>query len=188
MAKYILKSNFPLEKYRNVINKIKISSVANLEIYALAIKLNKDKKAAAAIKRELNCDMPAPGKLEIVVEHRLKILRLSSEQLFIIFSSKHLSETMVLFRNLSEAFYITEQSDAWSGLKISGQTVIDCLERICPINLSIKNFKINTFARTAMEHLNTIIIRNKRYEFEMFSASSSANSFLYAIETSAKNI
>jgi hypothetical protein len=153
VVKYKLKSSLTLSNYKVEINSIKISALPKREIYSLAIKLGKDKKASNLIENIYNCPIPKPGKSEV-----------------------------------SEAFYITEQTDAWSGVKVSGKRVIECLERICPINLSIETFKVHSFARTIMEHLNTIIIRSKRNEFELFTNSSSENSFLHAIETSAKNI
>ena len=188
MVKYKLKSNFILKKYKSDINQIKISALENIEIHALAIKLGKEKKASSTIKKIFNCPMPSPGQAELSSEYSLKILRLSTDQLFILYDLQYARQMQTVFDRLSETFYITEQSDAWSGLKVSGKRVIECLERVCPINLSIETFKLNSFARTVMEHLNTIIIRNKRNEFELFATSSSEKSFLHAIETSAKNI
>ena len=188
MVKYKLKSSLTLNNYKVEINSIRISALPKKEIYSLAIKLGKDKKASNLIENIYNCPIPKPGKSEVAYKHSLKVLRLSTDQLFIIFDSQHLHEIESNFRKLAEAFYITEQTDAWSGVKVSGKRIIECLERICPINLSIETFKVHSFARTIMEHLNTIIIRNKRNEFELFTNSSSENSFLHAIETSAKNI
>lgn len=165
-----------------------ITELENVEIYALAIQSNNEKKAAAAIKKNFSCPMPLIGQSALSEKHNLRILRLSSDQLFLFFNSKNLSTVQTIFKNLNDSFYITEQTDAWLGLKVSGQRIMECLERICPINISLDAFKENAFARTVMEHLGTIIIRVKSDEFELFSASSSANSFLHAVETSAKNI
>ena len=188
MVKYKLKSRLPLNNYKVEINSIKISALSKREIYSLAIKLGKDERASNLIGNIYNCPMPKPGKAEISYKYSLKVLRLSTDQLFIVFDSQHLHEIKSNFPKLAEAFYITEQTDAWSGVKVSGKRVFECLERLCPINLSIETFKVHSFARTIMEHLNTLIIRSKRNEFELFTNSSSENSFLHAIETSAKNI
>lgn len=159
-----------------------------VEFFSLAIPRNGEAKATTTISKVIKCLMPSPGNCAISVEQKLKILRLSPDQLILYFRNQNLPKITTKLQALEKSFFITEQSDAWSGLKVSGQQVISCLERICPINLSIESFGINCFARTSMEHLNTIIIRNKKTEFELFSASSSAKSFLHAIETSAHNI
>ena len=132
--------------------------------------------------------MPLPGGCSISRKHKVKILRLSPDQVFLYFGFQDMIHIKGILKILEKTFYITEQSDAWLGIKVSGQNITSCLERICPINLSIEAFGISCFARTAMEHLNTIIIRTKKNEFELFSASSSANSFLHALKISAQNM
>ena len=188
MPKYRLKIKSPLSNYKSEINSIKISAIEKIEFYSLAIPINEEKKAGIAISKTFNCQIPAPGGCSVSPEHKVKILRLSLDQIFLYFSFQDSIKIEAGLKALEKSFYITEQSDAWSGIKVSGQNVISCLERICPIDLSIDAFGINCFARTAMEHLNTIIIRTKKNEFELFSASSSAKSFLHAIKTSAQNI
>ena len=188
MPKKKLKIKFPLSNYKNEINKIKISTIEKIEFYSLAIPIQRKKKAGAAIAQEFKCQLPSPGNCVVSRDLKLKILRLSTDQILLYFSFQNMTQIKKSLKMLETSFYITEQSDAWSGVKVSGQNVTSCLERICPINLSIDFFGINCFARTSMEHLNTIIIRSKKNEFELFSASSSARSFLHTIKTSAQNI
>ncbi|WP_229802146.1 sarcosine oxidase subunit gamma [Paramylibacter ulvae] len=84
--------------------------------------------------------------------------------------------------------YTTDQTDGWVTLEISGENTISALERICPINLHPDQFQIGHAARTAMEHMGCIILRTDTQTFHLFSASSSAESFLHAVETSIKNV
>ena len=174
--------------HKSEINNIKIATIEKIELYSLAIPINGEKKARNALAKAFDCQIPNPGNYLVAPRHRLKILRLSPDQIFLYFGYQNLIQISNSIDRLKNSFYITEQSDAWSGIKVSGQNVISCLERICPINLSIDAFGVNCFARTIMDHLNTIIIRTKKNEFELFSASSSAKSFLHAVETSAQNI
>ena len=71
--------------------------------------------------------------------------------------------------------------------EISGKGVRRALERICSLNLGPTVFEIDAAARTSMEYLGTIIIRNDEDSFLLMSASSSANSFLNAVEKSIEN-
>ena len=71
-----------------------------------------------------------------------------------------------LFRNtpkmisiLQKSFYITEQSDAWACIEISGSQIYNCLERICILDLCHSSFEINSATRTLMEHLNVFVIK-----------------------------
>ena len=188
VPKYKIKSISPLANYKSEINNIKISAIEKTKLYSLAIPKNGIRKATTTIIKTFHCQLPPTGSCSVSREHKLKILALSTDQIFLYFGHQDIIQIETNLKALEKSFYITEQSDAWSGIKVSGQNIISCLERICPINLSIDAFGINCFARTAMEHLNTIIIRTKKNEFELFSASSSAQSFLHTVKTSAQNI
>ena len=89
---------------------------------------------------------------------------------------------------LKQVFYITDQTGGWCGIRVQGVRVIEMLERICPLNLSIKIFAIGDVKRTIMDHLNVIIFRETEKKFILFSPSSSTGSFLKSIEASSRNI
>ena len=93
-----------------------------------------------------------------------------------------------LSKIIGNAAYITDQTDAWVVLEISGVTSRTALERICQVDLDPNIFKLNAMARTTMEHMATIIIRTDVDTFLLMSASSSAKSFLHAVELSAQHI
>ena len=188
MPDYSLKKISVLEEYNNEINGIKISEIENVAIYALAIKEKNEEKAALSLKNSFDAIMPYVGASSISKKYNLKILRFSVDQLFLFFDSKILTTIQYIFKIINDSFYITEQTDAWCGLRVSGANIKECLIRICAIDISIEQFPVNAFAKTIMEHLGTIIIRSQPLEFELFSASSSAQSFLHAVETSARNI
>ena len=52
----------------------------------------------------------------------------------------------------------------------------------------LKRELLDQHARTSMEHLDTLIIRTAENSYHLMSASSSAGSFLHAVETSIKNV
>lgn len=84
---------------------------------------------------------------------------------------------------------ITDQSDNWVQIEISGDRSTDVLERICPLDLSDQNFTAGSAGRTSMEHLGAIIQRStKGDKFLLLSASSSARSFLHALQVSVRNV
>ena len=188
MPKFKLVSKLPLSKHNSEINSVKTTLIRKAELYSASIPLNGEKAAVTALTKIAKCVMPIPGNYSASKPYKLKILRLSVDQIFLYFNNQNANQIEKTVRSLENAFYITEQSDAWAGVKVSGLNVINCLERICPIDLSIDVFGLNSFARTTMEHINTVIIRTKKNEFELFSPSSSAKSFLRAIERSAQNI
>jgi sarcosine oxidase subunit gamma len=92
----------------------------------------------------------------------------------------------LLGKSLSKQVAMTDQSDSWVILALSGLYSRQTLARICPIDCSASAMPIGTTARTSMEHLGAIITRrpdegNHQPCFWLLSARSSAASFLHAI-------
>ena len=92
----------------------------------------------------------------------------------------------LLGQSLSKQMAMTDQSDSWVILALSGLHSRQTLARICPIDCSASAMPIGTTARTRMEHLGAIITRrpdegDHQPCFWLLSARSSAASFLHAI-------
>ena len=92
----------------------------------------------------------------------------------------------LLGKSLSKQIAMTDQSDSWVILALSGSQSRQTLARICPINCGVSAMPIGTTARTSMEHLGAIITRrpdegDHQPCFWLLSARSSAASFLHAI-------
>ncbi|MEM7267964.1 MAG: sarcosine oxidase subunit gamma [Pseudomonadota bacterium] len=89
---------------------------------------------------------------------------------------------------LGDAGYYTEQTDNWVAIRISGPKAVEALERICPLDLDDEAMPIGAAQRTVMEHLGVFILRKAKDGFLLLSGSSSAASFLHAVELSIKNV
>ena len=92
----------------------------------------------------------------------------------------------LLGKSLSKQMAMTDQSDSWVILALSGPQSRQTLARICPIDCSTSAMPIGSTARTSMEHLGAIITRrpdegDQQPRFWLLSARSSAASFLHAI-------
>ena len=83
--------------------------------------------------------------------------------------------------------YATDQTDNWVALRLSGDLAVPGLERICPLDLHEAAMPIGAAARTVMEHLAVIILRDSADGFLLLSPSSSARSFHHAVTTSMTN-
>jgi len=89
---------------------------------------------------------------------------------------------------LKDAGYTTDQTHAWVALEVSGPDTNLALERICPLDLSLRSFPNDAFGRTVMDHIGAIVIRIQDDRFFLLSASSLAVSYLHAVETSYRNV
>ena len=186
MAKQMLKTETPLNGYSKTINKLKIEEYQFDNLISLAIPLNSERKCSLNFKKSLGEPMPHIEK-SIINKSGVLGFRIGLESLFVCnaTNSAFLRKTTPL---LKQAFYITDQTGGWCGITVEGERVIEMLERICPLNLSIKVFAIGDVKRTIMDHLNVIIFRRTEKKFILFSPSSSTGSFLESIEASSRNI
>lgn len=89
---------------------------------------------------------------------------------------------------LGDAVALTDQSDAWAALRLSGPEAPRALVRLCPLDLAPAAFPTGSAARTVMQHLAVLIAReDDAPTFLLLSARSSARSFLHAVEAAAKS-
>ena len=175
--------------YESNLGTISILEMTKIKIFSIALPNGSEKKAEKAIFSEYGIKVPKVGMSCLDIEKKNRFMSLASDQIFLICEDNLIApiSLLELDKRLNNNAYITDQSDVWVCLKFSGPNVIKALERICPINLHEKNFPINSSARTVMEHLAVIIIRISQDDYYLISASSSAQSFLLAVETSVKN-
>ena len=186
MDKQVLKIETPLNGYSKTINKLKIEEYQFDNLISIAIPLNSERKCKLNFKKSLGRSMPHIEK-SIINKNGILGFRIGLDLLFVCNStdSSFSRKTIPL---LKQAFYMTDQSGGWCGIRVEGKRVIEMLERLCPLNLSIKIFNIGDVKRTVMDHLNVIIFRETEKKFILFSPSSSTGSFLKSIETCSRNI
>ncbi len=185
MAKQVLKIETPLNGYSKTINKLQIEEYPFDNLISLAIPLNSERKCKLNFKKSLGKSMPHIEK-SIMNKSGVLGFRIGLD-LLLVCNSTNSSFSRKTVPLLNEVFYITDQTGGWCGLKVEGERVIEMLQRICPLNLSIIVFAVGDVKRTIMDHLNVIIFREKEKKFILFSPSSSTGSFLKLIETCSRN-
>jgi len=171
--------------YDKEIGNIRLREVANQSLIAMAIPQGKESKFKNNIKNIFNLKMPSPTKS--VKNKDTRLLFTQPDQIFVLTKKADDPENSMAV-TFSESAYITDQTDAWVILEISGETSREALERICQVDLDKNVFQLDGMARTSMEHMSTIIIRKADNTFYLMSASSSAKSFLHAVELSAQHV
>ncbi len=140
------------------------------------------KTAVAKGLKTLGLSLPTAPK--IFIKDGLYIVQTQPDQWFFISDAppKKQTEKQTL-KQISALGYCTDQSHGWVGVELSGVDVLSVLERLCPLNLSQQTFAINASARTSLDHLGVLMIRLGDNRFYLFSAASSAQSFLHGIKT-----
>ncbi|MEO9827449.1 MAG: sarcosine oxidase subunit gamma [Paracoccaceae bacterium] len=151
-------------------------------IVSVATPLGEEPALAEALQANWSLALPSPRQSTTYSETRS--VRTAPDQLLLIFPYDTPDANAHVKGKIGDAGYTTDQTDIWVQLEISGPDTLAALERLCPIDLDMIAFPISANARTIFEHMGTIIIRLDQDKFLLLSTSSSAHSFLHAVETS----
>jgi sarcosine oxidase subunit gamma len=179
-----LKARTPLDGLRRRFDGIEIAEPPQMGLVSLAPPQGGEAALEAALGEAYGLDLPEVGRSHEVGGVRL--LGVQRDQFWLIWPHETPDALAEARARLGEAAYMTDQSDAWAMLRLFGSRAPLALERICMLDLEA--LPDGAVARTLMEHLGIILLREGREAFLLLSARSSARSFLHAVETSARNV
>jgi heterotetrameric sarcosine oxidase gamma subunit len=82
-----------------------------------------------------------------------------------------------------EGAAVTDQSDGWAVLSVSGAGVSEVLARWVPIDLRLAVFPVGHVVRTQLNHMNVVILRVGDHAVEILVFRSMARTAWHEIET-----
>ncbi|ODA67748.1 Sarcosine oxidase, gamma subunit family [Methyloligella halotolerans] len=174
--------------YRADKDGIVVEELTRLAVVSIATPLDGDKALDAAMQKSFGTTPPAPGKVTISKDGKTRFLGMAPGQIFAVFNHDRPDAEKRLAETLSGSAYTTDQTDVWVALRVGGESVVAVLERICPLDLHPDAFPADRCARTVMEHMAAIVLRDGEDGFVLLTARSSARSFLHAVEVSVENV
>ncbi len=83
---------------------------------------------------------------------------------------------------------VTDQSDAWAVVSISGAGVEDVLARLVPVDLRLPVFKTNHVAKTMLGHMSVTITRTGPTEFEIMAMRSMATTMIHELQVAMRGV
>lgn len=89
---------------------------------------------------------------------------------------------------LSEAAALTDQSDGWVWLYVTGPSACDTLARLCPLDLRPSAFPAGTAAKSLIGHMQALILRSSDTGFELAVFASMADTLRHEIEAAARAV
>lgn len=188
MAELTLHAQTPLKGYDNRFGDTLLVELIDTAIYSIGLALDSE-PALNSIKNSLGTTWPETGSSTTSADGEYRLLGLQADQVFVLMSSPHVGNGQSKkLPGLDKCAYITDQTDSWAGLFIDGDHAVLALERVCPIDLHLSSFGVGQVTRTSMEHLAVVILRETDNRFLLLSPTSSAHSFLHALETSLRNV
>lgn len=154
-----------------------------LDVKLLSVAASSDQKSSASDALNQHCGVNWPEVGQSTSNGKTRCLGLQTDQVFVMNIDANSIHDQ-LAEDLAPNFPVTDQSDSWAAVEVSGNRSVDALERICPIDLHESVFVEGAVARSTMEHLSVIIIRLDA-AYLLLSPRSSADSFLHALTQSA---
>lgn len=156
----------------------------DLAIVSIATPLGGEDALTEALRNGWSLDVPEPTRSSLSGE--VRAVWTAPDQMMLIFPHATPDAEAVVQERLGGTGYTTDQTDGWIVLEVAGPDTLSALERICPLDLP--SFEIGGTGRTAMEHMGAMAVRTGDDAFLLMSASSSAASFLHAVETSYRYV
>lgn len=77
---------------------------------------------------------------------------------------------------------VTDQSDGWAVLGVSGVGAVDVLARLVPLDLRLAACPVGTALRSQVNHMNAVILRVGDYAFEIMVFRSMARTAWHEVE------
>lgn len=187
MAEYTLQAEPPLAGTEMESAGVRLWAPGDLALVSLALPLGGEAAAEQAVQAAYGVALPDIGR-SVVSDDGTRLIRLAPDLAFALFTHATPDAERVVADRLNGAVYTTDQTDVWVALALCGPDTRRALERICPLDLHRQVFAVDHAARTVMEHLGVLILRTGADDYLLLSASSSAQSFLHAVEVSLTNV
>jgi heterotetrameric sarcosine oxidase gamma subunit len=80
-----------------------------------------------------------------------------------------------------EGAAVTDQTDGWAVLGVSGSGTVDALARLVPVDLRLTAFPVGRVLRTQVNHMNAVILRTGDYAVEIMVFRSMARTAWHEI-------
>lgn len=187
VSENILRAKSPLEGIELDLGGVKVKECASRAIISLGMSSGAKLEVAAGIMSAFNIDIPFVGKSSVSTVNNTRILGMQQDQLYLIFDYFGFDPLEELPKQLQNVAYLTDQTDSWVMVTMSGVNSRSILQQACPIDLHPIIFKEDSVSRTVMEHLSVVILCESLNSFIILSPRSTAKSFLEFIENSMKS-
>lgn len=157
------------------VSTIEMSEVVLDRIYAVAPYRGQTKAASAALKEQIGLGLSAQGRA------------LSNRRARVLWAG-HRTWLVTADVALEGLAAVTDQSDAWAILRVSGPQVEDVLVRLVPLDLRAAHFKGGHTARTMLGHMTVSITRVGGDAFEVMAMRSMAGRLVHELERAAQGV
>jgi sarcosine oxidase, subunit gamma len=171
---------------RDSIGAVEILENPGLALASVAARHGQEKSCKTALGKMLRCTPPQAGRAS--TGESLSALWSGPDQWLVIAPFEtHEMLTYQLKEILGATASVTEQTDGWVCFDLTGGTMLDIFERLCP--LPVRRMKAGDGTRTTIHHLGCFVIcREAGSAMRVLGPRSAAGSLHHALCTAARAI
>lgn len=184
MPDFHLVATPPLAGLDRSFGPTRLWAVKDLALVSIALPLGAEETAQEALRAAYGTGLPRVGCYAASDRDGTLLIRTGPDQGLIAFEHAPPDAERIVAARIGGTAYTTDQTDAWVAVGLEGPAARAALERICPLDLHPDSFGPDAAQRTMAEHMGLLLLRRGPDAFLLLSASSSAASFVRALETS----
>ena len=188
MSDLKLTSHSPLSNLKLDFGEVAVAEHVARAIVSIATPYGGGEKLSKAVASSLKTEIPAIGKSTTSNVDSTLLLGMQQDQIFLLFDYSGNNAVDYLPQEIRAVGYLTDQSDSWVIISISGPKARATLQQTCSVDLHPAIFQNGAVIRTVMANLSTIIVCEGEDTFLVMSPRSSAKSFFKVLETSIRNL
>jgi sarcosine oxidase subunit gamma len=179
VAEYTLKARSALDGFSLEADGARLAEVTS---YALVSLAGPSGGLPSTLIEKWGLELAEPGRATFNTAHRMTLMSVARDQWFL-----RLPDDTAALKDVRSALNdhaaLTDQSDSWVQIELTGPAARDTLERLLPIDTHPSAFPEGAVARSVIEHLGVIVLRQPSDEnsFLLLGPRSSAKSFLHAL-------
>lgn len=172
MADYTLTEKPPLGHYVRTLSNVTLTEVTDLSILSIATPLGGEKKRDASFKK-LGFGPVRPARS--AAKGDMRLIGMTHDQHFLVYGGT----PDLSLRDV----YVTDQTHNWVAIRAEGENIWPALERLCMLDLHPQVYNVDDALRFDIETMYALMVKEEDNQVLIMGASSSARSFLHAIET-----
>ena len=186
MCEFTLSAMVPLDTYRREFGAANLAERTGFDLVSLSVSHNCAPEFARAVEGVWGTAPPGPGR-SVRANGGARLLSIQPGQYFLLFQGDDRRPAEAVSQKIGATAHVTDQSDGWAMLALSGPNAPAIMERLCMLDLHEDRFPVGAVSRTVMEHHGVILLREAGDTYLMLSPRSYARSFLHAVETACES-
>ena len=184
MTKFSLREIPAFGGFSQRVDGASLTEETGMAIIAVTIRTGHHNTFKAAFEKLFGAAYPSAQ--QSVIAGKTMIVPSAIDQVFIIEKTDPRALEERLINALGKHATTTDQTDGWGVLTLAGPKTITTMERVSQVDMDISVFPVGAVARTVLEHVGAIVVRQKAkrgedHRFMLMSQRSSAASFLHSI-------